>query len=167
MSAGIVHFTPDAYPRVVAGPAGALDVLLPFRIDTDEPNVPIVAYRLRAEVDGRSWTPRARMRHIREGFANWMQTKPIAACVSPSASAALPAPISARKSLGRAASTRMCRASAPAGVSRCAQPDDAACAARQGAGASLHRPHRPTILCKPDARDEVRNGRFTARTGNR
>ncbi|TQM38162.1 hypothetical protein [Pseudonocardia cypriaca] len=73
MSAGIVHFTPDAYPRVVAGPAGALDVLLPFRIDTDEPNVPIVAYRLRAEVDGRSWTPRARMRHIREGFANWMR----------------------------------------------------------------------------------------------
>jgi hypothetical protein len=73
MTAGIVHFTPDAYPRVVAGPAGTLDVLLPFRVETDEPDTPIVAYLLRAEVDGRSWAPRVRMRHIREGFADWMR----------------------------------------------------------------------------------------------
>jgi hypothetical protein len=75
MNSGIVHFTPDAYPRVLAGPAGSdtVDVLLPFRIDTDEPNVPIVAYRLQVEVNGRSWSPRARMRHIREGFADWMR----------------------------------------------------------------------------------------------
>lgn len=75
MSSGIVHFTPDAYPRVLAGPAGSdtLDVLLPFRIVTDERGVPIVAYRLQVEVDGRSWSPRARMRHIREGFADWMR----------------------------------------------------------------------------------------------
>lgn len=70
MNAGIVHFAPDAYPRVLAGPAGVLDVLLPFRI---EGHAPIVAYRLQVEVDGRPWSTRARMRHIREGFADWMR----------------------------------------------------------------------------------------------
>jgi hypothetical protein len=72
MNARIVHFVPDSYPRVLAGPS-TLDVLLPFRIDTDDEDVPIVAYRLQAEVDGRSWSPRSRMRHIREGFADWMR----------------------------------------------------------------------------------------------
>jgi hypothetical protein len=75
MNAGIVHFSPDAYPRVVAGPTGSstLDVLLPFRIDTDEPQVPIVAYRLQVEVDGQSWSHRVRVRRIRTGFADWMR----------------------------------------------------------------------------------------------
>jgi hypothetical protein len=75
MNAGIVHFAPDAYPRVVAGPAGSgtLDVLLPFRINTDEDDVAIVAHRLRVEVDGRSWASRARMRHIPVGFTDWMR----------------------------------------------------------------------------------------------
>src|SRR3712207_2383803 len=75
MAARIIHFAPDAYPRVVAasGGSGTVDVLLPFRIDTDEPDAPIVAWRLQAEVDGRSWSTRARMRRIREGFADWMR----------------------------------------------------------------------------------------------
>lgn len=73
MNAGIVHFTPDAYPRVVAGPAGSLDVLLPFRIENSERGARIVTHRLQVEVDGRSWSTRARMRHIRKGFANWMR----------------------------------------------------------------------------------------------
>ncbi|WP_433271067.1 hypothetical protein ACQPZF_11475 [Actinosynnema sp. CS-041913] len=75
MSPRIVHFAPGAYPRVVAGPAGSstLDVLLPFRIDTDEPNVPIASWRLEVRVDGRSWSPRARVRRIRDGFADWMR----------------------------------------------------------------------------------------------
>ncbi|GAA5118503.1 hypothetical protein [Pseudonocardia adelaidensis] len=73
MNAGIVHFTPDAYPRLLAGPEGVLDVLLPFRIETHVPNAPIAAYRLQVEVDGRPWSTRARMRHIREGFADWLR----------------------------------------------------------------------------------------------
>jgi hypothetical protein len=73
MNAGIVHFTRDAYPRVVARADGSLDVLLPFRIETDEPGARIVAHRLQVEVDGRSWSTRARMRHIRKGFADWMR----------------------------------------------------------------------------------------------
>ena len=75
MTARIVHFTPDAYPRVVAGPADSstVDVLLPFRVETDEPNVPVVAWRLEVAVDGRSWSPRTRMRRIRQGFGDWMR----------------------------------------------------------------------------------------------
>ena len=73
MTARIVHFAPDAYPRVVPVGPGILDVLLPFRVETDEPDVPIVAWRLHVEVDGRSWGTRARMRRIRAGFADWLR----------------------------------------------------------------------------------------------
>ena len=73
MTARIVHFGPDTFPRVVATSSGALDVLLPMRVETDEADVPIVAWQLHVEVDGRSWSTRARMRRIREGFADWLR----------------------------------------------------------------------------------------------
>jgi len=71
----IVHFAPDSYPRVVAGPTdpGLLDVLLPFRVETHQRHLPVVSYRLHAEVEGRPWAHRARVRRIREGFADWMR----------------------------------------------------------------------------------------------
>ena len=75
MAVRIVHVESDTYPRVVplAKDPRSLDVLLPFRIETDEPNVPIVSWRLEVEVNGRSWSSRVRMRRIREGFADWLR----------------------------------------------------------------------------------------------
>jgi hypothetical protein len=75
MAARIVHVTSDTYPRVVPVPTDpdSLDVLLPFRIETDETHVPILSWRLDVDVDGRSWSSRVRMRRIREGFADWMR----------------------------------------------------------------------------------------------
>src|SRR4051812_40325030 len=75
MAARIVHVTSDTYPRVVSLPRdpGSLDLLLPFRIETDETDVPIVSWRLEVDVDDRSWSSRVRMRRIRDGFADWLR----------------------------------------------------------------------------------------------
>ena len=65
----IVHFTTDSLPRVVAGSAGtsALDVLLPFRVDLDDPALAVTGWHLDVEVDGRSWVSRVRTRRLRAG----------------------------------------------------------------------------------------------------
>jgi hypothetical protein len=69
MSATIVHVTTDTLPRVVTAVGSpALDLLLPFRVDVD-PDVRVVSWQLDVEVEGRSWTSRARTRRLRDGMA--------------------------------------------------------------------------------------------------
>lgn len=75
MADRIVHFSRDTLPRVVADPtsADALDLIVPFRIETDDPALHLVSWRFTAEVDGRSWSSRARVRQIRPGLAGWLR----------------------------------------------------------------------------------------------
>ncbi len=76
MSPRIIHFTTDTLPRVVAGAVGtsALDLLLPFRVDVDDPTA-VVGHQLSVEVDGRSWVSRVRSRRLREGVATALRER--------------------------------------------------------------------------------------------
>ena len=67
----ITHFTTDSLPRVVTGAAGTstLDVLLPFRVDLDDPALTVTGWSLDVDVDGRSWGSRVRTRRLRPGLA--------------------------------------------------------------------------------------------------
>jgi len=62
----ITHFTTDSLPRVVTGAAGTstLDVLLPFRVDLDDPALAVTGWSLDVEVGGRSWGSRVRTRRL-------------------------------------------------------------------------------------------------------
>ena len=73
----ITHFTTDSLPRVVAGAAGTstLDVLLPFRVDLDDPALAVTGWSLDVEVDGRSWGSRVRTRRLRPGLAGAMRER--------------------------------------------------------------------------------------------
>ena len=73
----ITHFTTDSLPRVVAGAAGtsALDVLLPFRVDLDDPALTVTGWSLDVEVDGRSWGSRVRTRRLRPGLAGALRER--------------------------------------------------------------------------------------------
>ena len=73
----IVHFTTDSLPRVVTGSAGtsALDVLLPFRVDLDDPALSVTGWHLDVEVDGRSWQSRVRARRLRAGLADALRER--------------------------------------------------------------------------------------------
>ena len=73
----ITHFTTDSLPRVVAGAAGtsALDVLLPFRVDLDDPALAVTGWSLDVEVDGRSWGSRVRTRRLRPGLAGALRER--------------------------------------------------------------------------------------------
>ncbi len=73
----IVHFTTDSLPRVVTGSAGtsALDVLLPFRVDLDDPALAVTGWHLDVEVDGRSWVSRVRTRRLRAGLADALRDR--------------------------------------------------------------------------------------------
>ena len=72
----IVHFTTDSLPRVVTGSSGtsALDVLLPFRVDLDDPALSVTGWHLDVEVDGRSWVSRVRTRRLRADLADALRT---------------------------------------------------------------------------------------------
>ena len=63
----ITHFTTDSLPRVVTGAAGTstLDVLLPFRVDLDDPALTVTGWSLDIDVDGRPWRARVRTRRLR------------------------------------------------------------------------------------------------------
>ena len=73
----IVHLTTDSLPRVVTGSAGtsALDVLLPFRVDLDDPALAVTGWHLDVEVDGRSWVSRVRTRRLRAGLADALRDR--------------------------------------------------------------------------------------------
>ena len=73
----IVHFTTDSLPRVVTGSAGtsALDVLLPFRVDLEDPALSVTGWHLDVEVDGRSWVSRVRTRRLRAGLADALRDR--------------------------------------------------------------------------------------------
>jgi hypothetical protein len=74
MAARIVHFAFDTLPRLVTGPAGVTrDLMVPFRIETDDPDVRVVAWHLDVDVDGRSWSTRSRTRRLRHGFADGLR----------------------------------------------------------------------------------------------
>jgi len=70
----IAHATTDSLPRVVVVTAGTstLDVLLPFRVDLDDPAWTVTGWELDVEVDGRSWGSRVRTRRLRDGLARSM-----------------------------------------------------------------------------------------------
>jgi hypothetical protein len=70
----IAHATTDSLPRVVVVTAGTstLDVLLPFRVDLDDPAWTVTSWELDVEVDGRSWGSRVRTRRLRDGLARSM-----------------------------------------------------------------------------------------------
>jgi hypothetical protein len=73
----ITHFTADSLPRVVTGGAGTstLDVLLPFRVDLDNPALSVTGWHLDVEVDGRSWVSRVRTRRLRAGLADALRDR--------------------------------------------------------------------------------------------
>ena len=73
----IVHFTADSLPRVATGSAGTsvLDVLLPFRVDLDDPALSVTGWHLDVEVDGRSWVSRVRTRRLRAGLADALRDR--------------------------------------------------------------------------------------------
>ncbi len=73
----ITHFTADSLPRVVAGATGTstLDVLLPFRVDLDDPARTVTGWSLDVEVDGRSWGSRVRTRRLRPGLADALRER--------------------------------------------------------------------------------------------
>jgi len=75
MQVDITHFASDTYPRVIADPTGSPnpELLVPFRVRTAEPDARVVSSRLDVEVDGRSWSTRARVRQIHPGFADWLR----------------------------------------------------------------------------------------------
>ena len=73
----ITHFTTDSLPRVVTGAAGTstLDVLLPFRVDLDDPALTVTGWSLDVDVDGRSWGARVRTRRLRPGLAEALRER--------------------------------------------------------------------------------------------
>jgi hypothetical protein len=73
----ITHFTTDSLPRVVTGAAGTstLDVLLPFRVDLDDPALTVTGWSLDVDVDGRSWRARVRTRRLRPGLAEALRER--------------------------------------------------------------------------------------------
>jgi hypothetical protein len=68
----IAHTTTESLPRVVLPTAATstLDVLLPFRVDLDDPARTVTGWELDVEVDGRSWGSRVRSRRLRAGLAD-------------------------------------------------------------------------------------------------
>jgi hypothetical protein len=75
MADRIVHFTLDTLPRVVSDPnaPSVLELVVPFRIETDDPKLHLVSRRFTVEIDGRSWSTRARVRQISYGLADWLR----------------------------------------------------------------------------------------------
>ena len=73
----IAHATTDSLPRVVVATAGTstLDVLLPFRVDIDDPARTVTGWELDVEVDGRSWGSRVRSRRLRAGLAGALRER--------------------------------------------------------------------------------------------
>ena len=73
----ITHFTADSLPRVVTGAAGTstLDVLLPFRVDLDDPALTVTGWSLDVDVDGRSCRARVRTRRLRPGLAEALRER--------------------------------------------------------------------------------------------
>ena len=73
----IVHFATDSLPRVTTGSTGTstVDVLLPFRVDLDDPDLSVTGWHLDVAVDGRSWVSRVRTRRLRAGLADALRNR--------------------------------------------------------------------------------------------